>query len=62
MRLQRNMHGVDGIFKLERIEVMNEIGLTNGVWFKCYKGHYFCAKECGTTTDHELSECPRCKL
>ena len=48
-------HGIDCIFKPEVIDVMNETGITNGAWFKCHKGHYFCA-----STATELSECPKC--
>ena len=49
-------HGIDCIFKQERIEVTNNVGLTNGVWYKCNKGHYFCVEECTT----ESFECPKC--
>ena len=48
-------HGIDCIFKPEVIDVMNETGITDGAWFKCHKGHYFCA-----STATELSECPKC--
>ena len=52
-------YGVDCAFKQEQIEFVNETGLSNGSWFKCPKGHYFCAEECTTAT--RLLECPGCK-
>jgi len=33
-------HGIDIIFKQERMEVTNDVGLINGAWYKCNKGRF----------------------
>jgi len=47
------------VFKeAERVEIVKAIGLTQGHWFKCPDGHFYCIGECGGATD--TAKCPEC--
>ncbi|XP_069193979.1 NFX1-type zinc finger-containing protein 1 [Procambarus clarkii] len=49
-----------GITKLERLQVVRAMGLKQGHWYKCPKGHIYCITECGGAM--EKSKCPDCGL
>lgn len=43
----------------ERIEIVAAIGLSQGHWFKCPKGHIYAIGDCGQANQHGI--CPECK-
>ena len=43
----------------ERAEIVAAIGLSQGHWFECPKGHSYCIGECGGAM--EKAVCPECK-
>ena len=51
-------YGVDGLTDVERIEIVEAIGLSKGHWFKCPNGHFYCIGECGGAM--EEGKCPEC--
>ena len=51
-------YSVNGLTKEERVEIVKAIGLSQGHWFKCPNGHFYCIGECGGAT--EIAKCPEC--
>nr|XP_053646950.1 NFX1-type zinc finger-containing protein 1-like [Cherax quadricarinatus] len=47
-----------GITDAERMEIINAMGLKQGHWYKCPKGHYYCIANCGRAVVE--SKCPEC--
>ena len=55
----KKKYGIGYITEQERIEIVKAVGLSQGHWFKCPNGHYYCIGECGGAM--ELAKCPECK-
>ncbi|XP_059484951.1 NFX1-type zinc finger-containing protein 1-like [Neocloeon triangulifer] len=53
----KNIPGL-GITEIERVQIVQAIGLTPGHWFSCPKGHVYAIGECGGAM--ERSKCPEC--
>eukprot|EP00057_Strongylocentrotus_purpuratus_P004392 XP_003728602.1 PREDICTED: NFX1-type zinc finger-containing protein 1 [Strongylocentrotus purpuratus] len=51
-------HVVLGITDQERVEIVKAIGLSQGHWYKCPKGHVYAIGECGGAM--EETKCPEC--
>ena len=49
---------VDGLSEEELMTIVSAVGLSQGHWFKCPKGHYYCIGECGGAVQE--SKCPEC--
>ena len=49
---------VEGLTEEERVEIVKAIGLSQGHWFKCPNGHFYCIGECGGAM--EEAKCPEC--
>ncbi|KAK4325721.1 hypothetical protein Pmani_003664 [Petrolisthes manimaculis] len=47
-----------GISDGERVMILQAMGLKQGHWYKCPKGHIYCIGECGGAV--EESSCPHC--
>ncbi|XP_071503992.1 NFX1-type zinc finger-containing protein 1-like [Diadema antillarum] len=51
-------HVVLGITDRERVQIVTAIGLNQGHWYKCPKGHVYCIGECGGAMEN--ANCPEC--
>eukprot|EP00057_Strongylocentrotus_purpuratus_P023775 XP_011678249.1 PREDICTED: NFX1-type zinc finger-containing protein 1 isoform X2 [Strongylocentrotus purpuratus] len=51
-------HVVLGITDQERVQIVKAIGLSQGHWYKCPKGHVYAIGECGGAM--EETKCPEC--
>ncbi|XP_033114446.1 NFX1-type zinc finger-containing protein 1-like isoform X2 [Anneissia japonica] len=49
---------VPGISDTERVQIVQAMGLSQGHWFKCPKGHIYAIGDCGGATVE--SKCPEC--
>ncbi|XP_054753251.2 NFX1-type zinc finger-containing protein 1-like [Lytechinus pictus] len=47
-----------GITEQERVQIIKAVGLSQGHWYKCPKGHVYAIGECGGAM--EESKCPEC--
>ena len=54
----KEKYHLDGLTEAERTEIVKAVGLSEGHWFKCSKGHYYCIGECGGAM--EIGKCPEC--
>lgn len=46
------------VSKTEKDMIVKAMGLSQGHWFKCAKGHVYCITECGGAM--EEANCPEC--
>ena len=49
---------VGGLSESERIEVVKAMNFSQGHWFKCPNGHFYCIGDCGGAM--QIAKCPEC--